>query len=61
MTSHRGSESLALDARESLETFLRAYTENDRTATYDVALVDLNSDGSPRNTSVPPNARQLAG
>ena len=48
------------DARRLLEIFLRSYAENDRTATYDVAFVDLNGDGS-REAVVYLEGRYLCG
>ena len=48
------------DARRRLEIFLRTYAENDRTATYDVAFVDLNGDGS-REAVVYLEGRYLCG
>ena len=48
------------DARRLLEIFLRSYAENDRTATYNVAFVDLDGDGS-REAVVYVEGRYLCG
>ena len=48
------------DARQLLEIFLRTYAENDKTAKYDVAFVDLNGDGS-REAVVYLEGRYLCG
>jgi len=48
------------DTRRLLEIFLRTYAENDQTAKYDVAFVDLNGDGS-REAVVYLEGRYLCG